>query len=205
MWPVPTVRDKGLSATLLRRSSSGAHKVSAMGGGGGGQEKKGTLSPGSTPFSEHHGFAARGTLVMIFLVFPQIPQLCYLLLTETPLLPQGQPGPRLRTLLPHWPHPRPLLQLLVPQAPSQLLSALHLPQHPPARPCPHSRLWVHHPKPPHESTEACRPPGKQSPPHPVPRSPQVSPSLPSLTLGPRPQPPLLKGLNQRLPLLPCIW
>lgn len=140
-------------------------------GGGGGQEKKGTLSPGSTPFSEHHGFAARGTLVMIFLVFPQIPQLCYLLLTETPLLPQGQPGPRLRTLLPHWPHPRPLLQLLVPQAPSQLLSALHLPQHPPARPCPHSRLWVHHPKPPHESTEACRPPGRQSPPHPVPRSP----------------------------------
>lgn len=151
------------------------------------------------------GFYPTGTMVMIFFVSTQIPQFCHLLLTKTPLLPQGQPGPRRLTLLPQWPRPHPPPLLLSPQSPRQPPSAPHLPQHPPARPCPHSRPWVHLPKLPQESTGACRLPSKQSPRHPVPRPPQVSPSLPSPILGPQAQPPPLKGLNQRLPLLPCIW
>ena len=51
MWPVPTVLGKGLSATLLRKSSSGAYKVSGTGRGWPG--RAGSLSPGSSPSLEH--------------------------------------------------------------------------------------------------------------------------------------------------------
>lgn len=51
MWPVPIVLGKGLSATLLKRSSSGACKVSGTGREWPG--RAGSLGPGSGPSLEH--------------------------------------------------------------------------------------------------------------------------------------------------------